>query len=150
MIKKLFNKFFSTTTPDVMSFQQSFDLTDLPIVTLKQGDRKFNFILDTGSADNVIDKRVLDITEHSVCENVKIPLSGLNGKIENADVYEITFSYKDKCFPFTYLAGDTTAAFDSLKKSKGVTVHGLLGSKFFNHYNYIVDFNELIAYNKKA
>ena len=33
--------------------------------------------------------------------------------------------------------------FNWLKQNKGVTVHGLLGSNFFNTYKYILDFNKL-------
>ena len=37
-----------------MSFKESLDLVGLPIVTFKQGDKKFNFLLDTGASESVI------------------------------------------------------------------------------------------------
>ena len=44
---------------------------------------------------------------------------------------------------------DMTAAFGSIKKETGVTIHGILGAKFFNEFKYVLDFKELIAYSKE-
>lgn len=148
MIKKLFNKFFSTTTPDVMSFQQSFDLTGLPIVTLKQGDRKFNFILDTGANNNIIDKRIVETLDYTPNKDIQSNLSGLEGIKNVVPICNITFSYKDKEFPFFYLINDMEAIFNDIKQTTGVTLHGILGASFFDKYKYVIDFNELIAYSK--
>ena len=43
--------------PDAMSFQNSMDLADAPVVTLYQGDKKINFILDTGATCCTIDSK---------------------------------------------------------------------------------------------
>ena len=43
-----------------MSFRESLDLTDLPIITFRQGKEKINLILDTGSSKSVIIPEVLD------------------------------------------------------------------------------------------
>ena len=40
-------------------------------------------------------------------------------------------------------------AFGHIKKDTGVTVHGIIGSLFFNEFKYVLDFDELIAYSKK-
>ena len=37
-----------------MSFREAIDLVGLPIVTFYQGDRKYNFLLDTGANLSVI------------------------------------------------------------------------------------------------
>ena len=47
-----------STPRDYMSFRESLDLADLPIVTFKQGDVKLNLILDTGANYSIIDKEV--------------------------------------------------------------------------------------------
>lgn len=147
MIKKLFNKFFSTNQ-DIMSFQQSFDLTGLPIVTLQQGENKFNFLLDTGANNNIIDKRVLKDIEYTLNKDMKSNLSGLEGTKNVVDICNISFSYKDKEFPFFYLINDMEVIFNDIKQTTGVTLHGILGSSFFNKYKYVIDFKELIAYSK--
>ena len=55
MIKKIIHKFLNIH-PDAMSFQNSMDLAELPVVTFRQGDKKINFLLDTGSNNCIIDK----------------------------------------------------------------------------------------------
>ena len=40
-------------------------------------------------------------------------------------------------------------AFENIKKETGVTVHGILGSRFFKQNESILDFCEFKAYFKK-
>ena len=58
-------------------------------------------------------------------------------------------SYKDKDYEYPYVMQDMKAAFGSIKKETGVTIHGILGAKFFNEFKYVLDFKELIAYSKE-
>ena len=50
---------------DRMSFRETMDLTGLPVVTFKQGENKFNFVLDTGAVSSIIDLRVLDKLQYT-------------------------------------------------------------------------------------
>lgn len=147
MLKKLFNKIFDIH-PKAISFRESMDLTGLPMVTFYQGDRKYNFLFDTGSNDNIIDANVLDAVDYEKvnCEN---KLYGLDGKVHKVDRCNITFSYKDDVYPFDYLIKDMQAPFDLIKKECGVNLHGVIGSRFFNKFKYVLDFDALIAYTKK-
>ena len=43
-----------------MSFREALDLVGLPIVTFYQGDKKLNFLLDTGANLSVINKAALE------------------------------------------------------------------------------------------
>ena len=147
MIKKLFNKIIGNTVSS-MSFQQAMDLLGLPVITLYQGGKKFNFILDTGSTHNIINKSVLPEMNYYICEDVKSNLSGIECNKKQVDMCAINLTYKDKEYPSTYLIGDLDDTFADMKKESGVNLHGLLGSSFFNQYRYVIDFNELIAYSK--
>lgn len=150
MIKNLINKILGKPKEKQgeISFQAGYDLTDLPIVTLKQGDRKLNFLLDTGATDSLIDANVLKTLEHSptdMCTEVM----DINGHRKTANYYVVTLSFKDRDYTFVYASMNMTSAFGDVKKNTGVTVHGIIGSKFFNKFKYILDFDELIAYSKK-
>lgn len=147
MFKKLLWKLFDIH-PDSMDFRSGLNLTGLPIISLQQGDKVFNFILDTGSSVNVIDSNILDQIEHKMVNDTGATLYGMEGKRQPVQVCNITLSYKEKSYPFDYLIQDMSNAFSHLKKDHGATVHGLLGSGFFNKYRYILDFNSLIAYSK--
>ncbi len=148
MIKKLIKKILNKPNNAVMSFQTSMDLAELPVVTFKQGDKKINFLLDTGSNNCVIDSGFLKNIEHTTLAQ-ETNLTGMEGNPQKAGICIIKMSYKDKEYEYPYVVQDLSAAFNSIKKETGVTIHGMLGSKFFNEFKYVLDFEELIAYSKE-
>lgn len=147
MIKKIIHKFLNIH-PDAMSFQNSMDLAELPVVTFRQGDKKINFLLDTGSNNCIIDSNILKNINHKMLD-VETNILGLEGNAQKTGVCTIKMTYKDKEYEYPYVIQDMSAAFDSIKKETGVTVNGMLGSKFFNEFKYVLDFDELIAYSKE-
>lgn len=133
-----------------MSFRESMDLTELPVVTFYQGEKKLNFLLDTGSNNSIINEnslKELNIEHKNL--NTKTLTTGVNG--ENVEGYkvEVEFSYKGYYFLYNFQVMDVSKAFDSIKKETGVTIHGILGNQFFKQYSYILDFEKLVAYSKK-
>ena len=145
MLKKFLNKLFGK--PDVMSFKAGFDLTDMPVITLYQGDKKFNFLLDTGSTDSIIDSNILKEIDYKV-KNTVSNLFGMEGQTKQVKSCEITLYFGNKGYTYNYLINDMSQAFGQIKDSTGVNLHGIIGSKFFNKFKYILDFDELIAYSK--
>lgn len=151
MIKKLFKqaleKYILKGT-DIMSFKESLDLAELPVVTFYQGDQKLNFLLDTGSNNCIIDSSILNKIEHKKL-NLTSNLIGLDNISRTVDLCTIKMSYKNNTFEYQYLIQDMKGPFDAIKKDTGVTINGILGSRFFNDFRYVLDFAELIAYSKK-
>lgn len=147
MIKEFFNKIFNKSK-DIMSFKQGFDLTSIPVVTFYQGDNKFNFLLDTGSNNSIIDSNILHKIKHKETA-FQSSLSGLEGSDNIDNICEITLSFNNKDYTYLYLMHDMKSIFDKIKQNTGVTLHGILGSKFFNKFKYVLDFDELIAYSKQ-
>lgn len=147
MIKKIIRKFLNIH-PDAMSFQNSMDLAELPVVTFHQGDKKINFLLDTGSNNCIIDSTSLKSLKHQTLD-ITNKVSGIEGIESEEKVCILKLNYKDKEYNFPYIVKDMKPIFDSIKKETGVTVNGMLGSKFFNEFKYVLDFDELIAYSKE-
>lgn len=133
---------------DVISFKAGFDLTELPVVTLYQNGVPFNFLLDTGSNDSIIDSNVLDKLTYKMSEKQNT-LYGMEGNAQVVEICNITLSYNGVDYPFDYNIRDMSVAFGNIKSETGVTLHGIIGSKFFNEYSYVLDFELLIAYSKK-
>lgn len=161
MIKRFINFFFGKTDndslnvpvvklkkDDIISFKAGLDLTELPIVTLSQGDKKFNFLLDTGSNNSIIDKSALPHIEHTLTDMTS-NVFGVEGKPVETNICIITLSFNSLEYTFEYVINDMSDAFKIIKKDTGVTLHGIIGSKFFNKFKYVLDFDELIAYSKK-
>ena len=132
-----------------MSFKESLDLTELPIVTFYQGDKKLNFMLDSGSNLSIID---INAVNNLKLEYVKLnkvnSILGINGETRDAGFVNMKFSYKHINFDYDFQYLDLSNVVDSLKQN-GITIHGILGNQFFTKYKYILDFNDLIAYSKK-
>ena len=131
-----------------MSFRESMDLTELPVVTFYQGDKKINFLLDTGSNNSLINAYCgLDIEFNGT--NIESEIYGINGEKIMAKCAKIKFSYKNFTFDYNFQVCDLSNTFEAIKKETGVNIHGILGNQFFKEYSYILDFNKLVAYSKK-
>lgn len=146
LLAHIVDTFRGKKVADKMSFREAMDLTGLPIVTFKQGDKKFNFILDTGAYSSLIDSRVLCDLDYTPIKGSSVGY-GIDGKEHTMERVGIVLSYKDKNYSDVFRVLDMTTSFDSFKRDFGVTVHGLLSSSFFERYKYVLDYKELIAYS---
>lgn len=131
-----------------MSFRESMDLAEMPVVTFYQGDKKFNFLLDTGSNYSHISKEAAKEIQGETMD-AKAKVSGI-GEGETSAVCRTTLSYKGANYDIDLCVTDhLTDAFASIKAETGVQVHGLIGNQFFQKHRYVLDFEELVAYSKK-
>lgn len=139
-----------TDRQSVMSFKEALDLTDVPIVTFYEGDTKLNFLLDTGSSDSHISQTAADILQKTPTK-IGFSCTTAMGKT-SGDVHQIDaiLSYKGSDYPQTLIITPSLdEAFEEIKRTSGVQLHGILGSDFFNKYNYVLDFKDMIAYVRK-
>lgn len=134
---------------DKISFREAMDLTNLPIITLVVEGNKLNFVLDTGSTSSVIDKTVVQNNKIKYEEVHTTTLYGIEGNANKVSVGNFKASYKNKEYDFKATIKDMSKPFSVLKKNTGVNLSGLLGSDFFKKYQYVLDFDSLIAYSKK-
>lgn len=135
-----------------ISFKESLDLTELPIVTFYYDDVKrikLNFLLDTGSNLSHINKSVLSSINENYEEKESVSVIGINGSPMKSSICNLDIKYKDLSFTEEFVVSDLDTVFSEVKKNTGVQIHGILGSKFFEKYKYIIDFKELIAHISK-
>ena len=130
-----------------MSFIESINLTGLPIITFHNNGIPVNMVLDTGSNVCLINQCLLPQLEHSVGEKHS-GVIGLSGEADTGDIVTLPFTYKEWKFDFECWATDISEMTASLKKEYGVTIHGLLGTGFFQKYKYVLDFSSMVAYPK--
>lgn len=133
---------------DAMSFREAMDLTNLPIVTFYQGDKKFNFLLDTGATLSVINQAALESITHTTT-NETGELYGVDGVKREVSYASINLAYKNKDYTEEFQVLDMQEAIDQVKAESGVNMVGIIGSEFFRKYKYVLDFDELVAYSKK-
>lgn len=130
-----------------MSFREAMDLVELPIVTFYNKDTKLNFLLDTGSDLSHINESLLPSLKYDkVNENRNIISMG--GNSQSLESCDMAVTYKSQKFIERFCISNLDEAFGVIKAETGVQIHGILGSKFFAKYKYILDFENLIAYSK--
>ena len=132
---------------DKISFKESMDLTDLPIITLYNGKTKINFLLDTGSNLSHINRSYLSNLEYQDL-NVEQDTIGMEGNKVTSKVCRIQVFYKENRYEEEFVASDLDNAFNTIKQESGVQIHGILGNKFFEKYKYVLNFSNLTAYAK--
>ena len=130
-----------------MSFKESMNLTELPVITFYNNGNKLNFLLDTGSNMCVINSKSLDSLEYTKL-NKGGSIHGMEGNVIKVEYISMNFTYNNKLYTSTFQIVNMQEAFDRVKQESGVTIHGILGSRFFEEYKYVLDFKELIAYTK--
>ena len=132
-----------------MSFKEAMDLVELPVVTFLNGDKKLNFLLDTGSNISQINSSILPLLDYKKVEEKNMGITGIEGNKVNTEFCEMTITYKSQEFTGEFCIHDLDDAFAIVKEESGVQIHGILGSLFFQKYKYVFDFQSLIAYSKK-
>lgn len=134
-----------------MSFRESLDLVDVPIVTFYEGDSKLNFLLDTGSTCSYISSEASKILKQSpVKTGISSTVTAIGKSLEEVQTIEAMLKYKDNLYPQDLIVSkNLDQSFKEMRKDYGVQLHGILGSNFFNTYNYVLDFKDMIAYVRK-
>lgn len=132
-----------------ISFKESLDLAEIPVITLNNNNTKLNFVLDTGSSNSHISKAgSKKLTEMPVDTNYTY--STATGEDNVNKMVETTLKYKNKEFKTTlYINYSLDSTFKTVKKNCGIILHGILGSDFLSKNKYILDFAEYAAYQKK-
>ena len=130
-----------------MSFREAMDLVELPVVTFYNKDAKLNFLLDTGSDLSYINKSILPSLKYKEVNESRSIIS-VGGNSQTLGCCDMTVTYRNQKFIDRFYISNLDEAFGAIKAETGVQIHGILGSKFFTKYKYILDFETLVAYSK--
>ena len=132
-----------------VSFKQGFISPNVPIATFYQGEKRLNFLLDTGSDKNVVNAKILNEIEHMPIETngTKNTLTGVGGQQE-VKIHNISFSCDGKKYTANFLAADLTEAFGLIENEHSIVLHGIIGSTFLREHKIVLDFTKLTAYSK--
>lgn len=133
-----------------ISFMETFNLTEMPIVTLLAGDTKINFLLDTGSSKSFISHNSSSLVTGTevVCGMSVTSAQGTEDM--TCKVIETVLTYKDRDYDVRlFVNKGLDVSFSDLKTQKGIVLHGILGADFLDKYSYVMDFEKYLAYPKK-
>lgn len=128
-----------------ISFREAMDLAELPVITFYNGDRKINFLLDTGSNISYLNKSIVSSLVVGLTGE-ESNIIGIEGNKVNCKICKMIIKRKNQEFEEEFSIADLDKAFRTVKEESGVQIHGILGSRFFEKYKYVLDFKDYIAY----
>lgn len=132
-----------------ISFKEALDLTELPVVTFIGNEKKLNFLIDTGANNSIINESVVNSMKLNTETFEGIETNTAGGNIVLNKVVNLEIKYDDRrIYNECFLVANLDEAFSSIKGDTGVTIHGILGNKFFADHKYIIDFDALALYIK--
>lgn len=133
-----------------ISFMETFNLTEMPIVTFLAGDTKINFLLDTGASQSYIAPNASDlVTGTEAIYGMDVTTAKGTDRM-TCKMIETVLTYKDRNYDVRlFVNKDLDTSFGDLKTQKGITLHGILGADFLDKYSYVMDFEKYVAYPKK-
>ena len=131
-----------------LSIKESLELTNIPVITLYNNDKPFNFLLDTGSSESHIRSDVVEKIDGEPYD-YEYSYMGSAGEANTSRVIETYLHHKNMPFRATLIVNSNlNDSFKEIEKTRGVHIDGLLGSDFFKRHRYVLDFAELVAYYK--
>lgn len=140
---------FTRNNAHKISFERTLRLFGIPVITLKNGNNEYNFILDTGATTSLINDSILDNLTNKMLIDGEDIISGLDISVGyKASRYSIEFQIANDKFKHQFCAMNLNDTFNDLAQETGIIVHGLLGSDFLNDKKYILDYNEHLLYHK--
>lgn len=125
-------------------FRDSFNHTGVPIATLKHNKKDFNFLLDTGGDYSYIDSSILDLLKPKSRSKDSVSVVTGNGSMPTSGKVVIDLKCGHRNLEEEFIISDIRDNLDSAFGSY-CTVHGVLGSSFFNKYGCTIDFNKYVT-----
>lgn len=148
MFEKLIRLFRKEDGDSIIDFQQGLDLTGVPVCTFRQGSKSINLMLDTGASKNLIDKRILKDLDYKMLLG-QDTMMDVNGNETVCMGIHMDINFMKENYSSDFMVCDMSRTFEDIKKSTGVTIHGILGSGFFRKYRSVLDFGTLKIHLKK-
>ena len=130
-------------------FKESYKRTDLPVVSLKINGKYEWFLVDSGASCNLIKQSYFD----TIKDKPEL-VTNKDGIYTGSDQIKSEYCSFDLSYKTTKFKGEIfniaqLNVFDINKSKYGMDIVGIVGSPFFNKYNWTIDFNDLVIWINK-
>ena len=123
------------------NFKDTIEKYNLPIVSLEHQGKIYNFIIDTGANQSMINASTLSEFRHEDI-NKDTTVSGLESKKKVCKQIYIEFEKEGHRFSDVFLTLPIPNL-DKMNKEHNSNIVGLLGNSFLRRYNCILNYVEL-------
>lgn len=126
---------------DGIPFDAAYDSAGLPIITLTNDGKEFNFLVDTGANLCVLNDSALPNLKHKKLEG-EGTMFGMEGNLQKVEYVEVLLSHGKDDFTVEFQVCNIDAAFGRVEAEHGITIHGVLGTQFLENNRGRVNFVE--------
>lgn len=141
---------------EFISFKKKYDHVGLPVIAIKILDNEYDFILDTGANFNALDKNEfkrivqennidVDLSKLDSGDTNDVVVTGVGGQQQNIKEVKIPLTISDLDFEEVFSLVDIGPAL-SQYGSEDIRLCGVIGSDFFERYNWQIDFKDLVVW----
>lgn len=133
-----------------ISIKEALDLLEIPVITLENNNKKFNFILDSGSSNSHISPTASKDILYNKKGTINYSANSANGTITNkSKVLNVDLMYKKDIFNINLIVTENLElSFKDIMNDNKIQLHGIIGSDFLIKHKYILDFADKVAYHK--
>lgn len=132
-----------------ISFKETMDLLNVPIISFLCNGKKLHFLLDSGSSYSHISPEAVTLVGGSIEKVDTIKTIGAGSSMFNSSHCVLKLKYNDEIYSSDFIITEQlTQQLDAIKRDFNIEIHGVLGGDFLNRYNYVMDFKELVAYSR--
>ena len=133
-----------------ISIKEALDLLEIPVITLENNNKKFNFILDSGSSNSHISPTASKDILYNKKGTINYSANSANGTITNkSKILNVDLMYKKDIFNINLIITENLElSFKDIMDDNKIQLHGIIGSDFLIKHKYILDFADKVAYHK--
>ena len=111
-----------------------------PILKIKtECGMRLNFLLDTGANVNVINSDILSKISYDMSENTE-QITSLNKENDETYTIMLDFILEYNYFREEFASSDMSLIVDKFEDCFDITIHGIIGCKFFAKHKCVINF----------
>lgn len=133
-----------------ISFKETMDLLNVPIISFLCNGKKLHFLLDSGSSYSHISPEAVTLVNGNVEETETLQTISAGGALNNGSHCVLKLEYNGELYVSDFIVTEQiTQQLETIKRDFNIEMHGVLGGDFLSRYDYVIDFKELVAYSKR-
>lgn len=132
-----------------IAFDSIYESLELPIITLSNNGKEFNFLVDTGANMSIFNSAFIENLEFQPIQNAQGTMYGVDGSIRTIEYIRVIFTKGKDQFLEVFQLTNLQSAFGRIQQEHGIAIHGVLGNSFLDKYKCIIEYNNYCVRYKK-